>query len=129
MSLGQKLNELRPTQVEHCNFFTNSRAITLKKLNKSTRIYPGALLHMLINISVKFHDSMSNTFLEQSGQLVPWSARPLVNSTPFWSTRPLLLVNSSSKSQLVPNMVNSSLLSIYSPLLCCKSMSLNSSLM
>jgi hypothetical protein len=37
--------------------FTKSRAITLKILNKFARKYPGAQLHMLINISVKFHDS------------------------------------------------------------------------
>jgi hypothetical protein len=42
--------------------FTMSRAITLKILNKSTQKYPGAQLHMLINIPAKFHDSRSNTF-------------------------------------------------------------------
>jgi hypothetical protein len=42
--------------------FTKSRAITLKILNKSRRIYPGAQLHMLINIPVKFHDPRSNPF-------------------------------------------------------------------
>jgi hypothetical protein len=40
--------------------FTKSRAITLKILYKSTRKYPGAQLHMLIKIPVKFHDSRSN---------------------------------------------------------------------
>jgi hypothetical protein len=43
--------------------FTKSRAITLKILKISWRKYPGAQLHMLINIPVKFHDSRSNTFL------------------------------------------------------------------
>jgi hypothetical protein len=43
--------------------FTKSRAITLKILFKTTRKYPGAQQHMLINIPVKFHDSRSNTFL------------------------------------------------------------------
>jgi hypothetical protein len=42
--------------------FTKSKTITLKILNKSTRKYPGAHLHVLINIPVKFHDSRSNTF-------------------------------------------------------------------
>jgi hypothetical protein len=42
--------------------FTKSRAITLKILNKCRRKYPGAQLHMLINIPVKFHDSRLNTF-------------------------------------------------------------------
>jgi hypothetical protein len=43
--------------------FTKSRAITKKKeLNKSTQKYTGAQLHMLINISVKYHDSRSNMF-------------------------------------------------------------------
>jgi choline kinase len=42
--------------------FTKSRAITLKYLKISRRKYPGAQLHMLINISVKFHDSRSNPF-------------------------------------------------------------------
>jgi hypothetical protein len=42
--------------------FTKSRAINLKILNKSRRKYPGAQVHMLINIHVKFHDSRSNTF-------------------------------------------------------------------
>jgi hypothetical protein len=37
-------------------------AITLKIPNVSTLKYPGAQLHMLINISVKFHDFRSNTF-------------------------------------------------------------------
>jgi hypothetical protein len=48
MTLGQILFELRATQVENCKRFTKKRAITLKILNKSTRIYPGARLHMLI---------------------------------------------------------------------------------
>jgi hypothetical protein len=38
-----------------------SRAINLKILIKSRQKYPGAQLHMLINIPVKFHDSRSNT--------------------------------------------------------------------
>jgi choline kinase len=42
--------------------FTKSRTITLKILNESRRKYPGAQLHMLINIPVKFHDSRSNTY-------------------------------------------------------------------
>jgi hypothetical protein len=42
--------------------FSKSRAITQKILNKSRRKYPGAHLHMLINIPVKFHDSRSTTF-------------------------------------------------------------------
>jgi hypothetical protein len=42
--------------------FTKPRAITLKILKISRRKYAGAQLHMLINIPVKFHDSMSNTF-------------------------------------------------------------------
>jgi choline kinase len=42
--------------------FTKSRAITLQIRNKSTRKYPSAQLHMLINIPVKFHDPRSNTF-------------------------------------------------------------------
>jgi hypothetical protein len=42
--------------------FIKSRAITLTILNKSRRKYPGAQLHMLINIPVKFYDSRSNTF-------------------------------------------------------------------
>jgi hypothetical protein len=41
---------------------SKSRAITLRILNKSTRKYTGAHLHILINIPVKFHDSRSNTF-------------------------------------------------------------------
>jgi hypothetical protein len=40
--------------------FTKSRAITLKIIKKSRWKYPGAQLHMLINIPVKFHDSRSN---------------------------------------------------------------------
>jgi hypothetical protein len=43
--------------------FTKSRAITLKLLNISTWKYPRTQQHMLINISVRFHDSRSNTFL------------------------------------------------------------------
>jgi hypothetical protein len=42
--------------------FTKARAITHLILNKSTWNYPGAQLHMLSNIPVKFHDSRSNTF-------------------------------------------------------------------
>jgi hypothetical protein len=42
--------------------FTYSRAMTLKILNISTQKYPGAQLHMLINIPVRFHDSRSNIF-------------------------------------------------------------------
>jgi hypothetical protein len=42
--------------------FYKSMAMTLKILNKSTQKYPGAQPHMLINIPVKFHDSMSNPF-------------------------------------------------------------------
>jgi hypothetical protein len=41
---------------------SQSRAITLKILNKSRQKYPGAQLHMLINIPIKLHDSRSNTF-------------------------------------------------------------------
>jgi hypothetical protein len=37
-------------------------AITLKILKISRRKYPGAQLHMLIKIHVKFHDFRSNTF-------------------------------------------------------------------
>jgi hypothetical protein len=62
MALGQIRVELHATQVENCDFFTKSRAITLKILNISTGKYPGAQQHMLINISVRFHDSRSNTF-------------------------------------------------------------------
>jgi RNase H-fold protein (predicted Holliday junction resolvase) len=42
--------------------FTKLRTISLQILNKSTQKYPGAQLHMLINIPVKFHDPRSNTF-------------------------------------------------------------------
>jgi hypothetical protein len=42
--------------------FTKSRAITLTKQNYSTSETPGAQIHMLINIPVRFHDSRSNTF-------------------------------------------------------------------
>jgi hypothetical protein len=62
MTLGHILFDLHATQVENWNFFTKSRAITLKILKKSRRKYPGAQLHMLINIPVKFHDSRSNIF-------------------------------------------------------------------
>jgi hypothetical protein len=62
MTLGQILFELHATQAENCKFFTKSRAITLKILYKSTLKYPGAQLHMLINIPIKFHDSRSNIF-------------------------------------------------------------------
>jgi hypothetical protein len=49
--------------VQHkLNIFTNSRAKTLKILNISTQKYPGAQLHMLINIPVRFNDSRSNIF-------------------------------------------------------------------
>jgi hypothetical protein len=42
--------------------YTKSRAITLKLLKISSRKYPVAQLHMLINIPVRFHDSRSITF-------------------------------------------------------------------
>ena len=42
--------------------FTNSRAITLSLQNGSERKTPGAQLHMLTNIYVKFQDSRSNSF-------------------------------------------------------------------
>jgi hypothetical protein len=42
--------------------FIKSRPITLKILNISTRKCPGAQLHMLIIIPVRFHDSRSNSF-------------------------------------------------------------------
>ena len=41
---------------------TKSRTITLSLLNESKHETPGAQLHMLTNIYVKFHDSKSNTF-------------------------------------------------------------------
>jgi hypothetical protein len=58
--------------------FTKSRAITLKILHKSTRKYPGAQLHMLINIPVNFHDSRSNTFwvtcdTKENGRTEGWT--------------------------------------------------------
>jgi hypothetical protein len=49
--------ELHATQVENCKIFTKSRAITLKILKIFRQKYPGAQLHMLINIPVTFHDS------------------------------------------------------------------------
>jgi hypothetical protein len=42
--------------------FNKSRAITLKILNKSTRKYRCAQLHIQFNTPIKFHDSRSNTF-------------------------------------------------------------------
>jgi hypothetical protein len=42
--------------------FTKSRAITLKNTKNIQTKYPGAQLHILINIPVKFYDSRSNTF-------------------------------------------------------------------
>jgi hypothetical protein len=41
--------------------FTKSRAITLQILDTSISETRGAQLHMLLNISVKFHDPRSNT--------------------------------------------------------------------
>jgi hypothetical protein len=61
MTLGQILIELCATQIENCNF-TYSRAITLKIQKYIQWKYPGAQLHMLSNIPVRFHDSRSNTF-------------------------------------------------------------------
>jgi hypothetical protein len=54
--------ELLVTQVENCKIFCKSMTITLQILNNSTRKYPGAQLHRLINIPFKFYDSMSDTF-------------------------------------------------------------------
>jgi hypothetical protein len=59
--LGQILFEPRAAQVEECKFL-KSRAITLTKQKNSTSKTPGAKLHMLSNIPVKFHDSRSKTF-------------------------------------------------------------------
>jgi hypothetical protein len=42
--------------------FSKSRAITLTKQKKSTSKTPGAQLHVLSNIPVKFHDSRSKPF-------------------------------------------------------------------
>jgi hypothetical protein len=42
--------------------YTKSRAITLTKHNKSTCETPGAQLHIVNSIHVRFHDSRSNTF-------------------------------------------------------------------
>jgi hypothetical protein len=42
--------------------FTKSRAITLTKQNKSTNKTPCAQFYMLSNISVRLHDSRSNTY-------------------------------------------------------------------
>jgi hypothetical protein len=55
-------SELCATQVVNCTYFIKSRAITMTKHNKFTNKTPGAQLHMLSNIPVKFHDSVSNTF-------------------------------------------------------------------
>jgi hypothetical protein len=62
MTLCQILFELHATQVENFQKMSKSRTITLNILNKNRRKYPGAQLHMLINIPVKFHDSMSSSF-------------------------------------------------------------------
>jgi hypothetical protein len=62
MTLGQILFELHATQVENCKFIL-SQGNYSKILNKSTQKYPGAQLHMLINIPIKFHDSRSITLL------------------------------------------------------------------
>jgi hypothetical protein len=53
--------ELRATQLENYKFLLN-QGQNLQILNKSTQKYPGAKLHMLSNIPIKFHDSRSNTF-------------------------------------------------------------------
>ena len=42
--------------------FIKSRAITKPIISESTRETPGAQLHMLTNIPVKFHDCRPNTF-------------------------------------------------------------------
>jgi hypothetical protein len=42
--------------------FTTSSAITLEILDKFTSETQSAQLHMLSNIPIRFHDSMSNPF-------------------------------------------------------------------
>jgi small-conductance mechanosensitive channel len=42
---------------------SESRAETLQILNKSTHKHPGAQLHMLANIPIKFHDSVDQILL------------------------------------------------------------------
>jgi hypothetical protein len=59
MTLGQIPFELNAAQVENCKCLV-PRAITLQMLNKSTRKRPGAQLHILNNISIKFHDNVKS---------------------------------------------------------------------
>jgi hypothetical protein len=61
MTLGQMFFELCATPVENCKFLL-SQGQKLQKILNIHKRYPGAQLHMLINILVKFHDSRSNTF-------------------------------------------------------------------
>jgi hypothetical protein len=63
MTIGQILFLLMCDTSWKLESFTNLRATTLKILNIFTWKYPGAQLHMLSNIPVRFHDSMSNTLL------------------------------------------------------------------
>jgi hypothetical protein len=62
MTLGQIIVLVTCDTSWKLEIFTKSRAITLRILNISKWKYPGAQLHMLINIPVRFHDSRSNIF-------------------------------------------------------------------
>ena len=53
-------------------FFTKSGAITPTLLNESARETPGAQLHMLNNIPLKFGDSRSNTFGATCDTTLKW---------------------------------------------------------
>jgi hypothetical protein len=54
---------LKKQTTQHNEMVSNkSSAITLQKLDKFLSETPGAQLHILSNIPVRFHDSMSNPF-------------------------------------------------------------------
>ena len=63
---------------------TKSRAITQSLINLSKCETPGAQLHMMTNIPVKFHDTRSNTFGSVVAQLVAHRTtdRGVVSSNP-----------------------------------------------